>query len=170
MPTPTYTALANITLGSAASTITFSSIPATYRDLVLVMAERNTTDDVGFVMRFNGDSGSNYNYVLARGGDIGGVVSNQASSQTQMFVGGWSFGNGTSFPAPITIDIMDYSATDKHKTVLDRFQTRRNDGSGETGMMAGRWASTSAITTILLYPTSSIFAANTTVALYGIAS
>ena len=36
MPTPTYTPLANVTLASTTSTVTFSSIPATYRDLLVV--------------------------------------------------------------------------------------------------------------------------------------
>jgi hypothetical protein len=38
MPTSTYVALATTTLGATAASVTFSSIPATYRDLLLVNA------------------------------------------------------------------------------------------------------------------------------------
>jgi hypothetical protein len=169
MPTPTYTALATVTLGSSASSVTFSSIPATYRDLILVMSATNTTNDITWSMRFNGDTGSNYNIVLARGGDIaGGVASNSAASDNAMFIAGWTFGQGTTNPTPITISIMDFSATDKHKTILNRFQTQRDNGNGETGMLAGRWANTSAITSLNVFPNSSTFATGSTISLYGV--
>jgi hypothetical protein len=170
MPTPTYFPLANITLGSSASSVSFSSIPASYRDVIVVLSSINTVDDTGYSLRLNGDTGSNYNIVQARGAFDNNTRSNSETSVAQMFLAGWSIGQGTSSPTPLVIQFMDYSATDKHKTVLIRSQTRRNDGSTEVGMLAGRWASTSAIDTIRFQPSSGSFAANTTVSLYGIAS
>jgi hypothetical protein len=59
MPTPTYIPLATVTLGSADSSVTFSSIPATYRDLILVLnGTRSTTS--GVRARANADAGANY--------------------------------------------------------------------------------------------------------------
>jgi hypothetical protein len=56
----TYEAIATQTLGSAAASVTFSSIPGTYTDLVLVVAGTLTTGTENIVMQFNGDTGSNY--------------------------------------------------------------------------------------------------------------
>jgi hypothetical protein len=162
------TALATITLQLAASEVAFSSIPNTYRDLVLVVSAANTMNDITWSMRINGDSGANYNYVLARGKSIAPITESQAAaSQTSMFIAGWSFGQGTTNQTPLVIQFMDYSATDKHKTLLNRFQTQRNDGGNEVGMLTGRWASSAAISSITLFPNSSTFAVGSTFSLYG---
>ena len=63
MATPTYIALATTTLSSAVGSVTFSSIPAGYRDLVLV-AEGLTSGATSNVrMQFNSDTGNNYSLV-----------------------------------------------------------------------------------------------------------
>jgi hypothetical protein len=164
-----YIALATTTLGSTASSVTFSSIPATYKDLIVVVSAANSTNDVTWSMTFNSDTGANYSYVLARGFSSTSAQSQSLSGQTSMFIAGWSFGQGTATQTPLVLQIMDYSATDKHKTLLNRFQTQRNDGSNEVGMLAGRWGSTNAINTVRLFPNSSTFAAGSTFSLYGVA-
>jgi hypothetical protein len=160
MPTPTYTALATVTLGSAANSVTFSSIPATYRDLVLVHNNLGTTNAVDAVMRFNGDSGSNYNRVFMYT-DVSTIQSSSASNQTSLSL---------FFPRTtvgfVSLQIMDASATDKHKTVINRASV--SDFISWAG--AGRWASTSAITSIYLAPATGQFATGFTVSLYGIVS
>jgi hypothetical protein len=60
---------------------------------------------------------------------------------------------------------MDYSVTDKQKTVLSR-----TNSSFGTDITAGRWASTSAITSVTVYPSSGDFEIGSTFALYGIVS
>jgi hypothetical protein len=150
MPTPTYTPLATVTLGSSASSITFSSIPATYRDLVLVANKSDSTD---LSLRFNGDTGSNYFRVFMI--DFGGAGASGSQTNTKIDIGG---GNLT------LVNIMDYSTTNKHKTVLDRMNS-----AGRVQADAQRWANTSAITTVLISSSSS-FAAGATFNLYGIVS
>ena len=160
MPTPTYIALANTTLGSSTSSITFSSIPATYRDLVLVIDNATTSVNQQFNFRFNSDSGSNYNHVYAASVAAGPESAGQ-SNQAQGRLGniGTSAGNHIA-------QIMDYSATDKHKTVLVRSNIV---GASQTWMLANRWASTSAITSLQVF-TGNTMPAGVTFALYGIAS
>jgi len=65
---------------------------------------------------------------------------------------------------------MDYSATDKHKTVLVKRGV--SDATGySVGMEAGRWASTSAITSINIFDQSGdTFDAGSSFALYGVAA
>jgi hypothetical protein len=64
------------------------------------------------------------------------------------------------------MNIMDYSATDKHKTYI----FRDNIASSLVVAQVGRWANTTAISTVALISSSSTFVVGTTVALYGIAS
>lgn len=158
MPTSTYTALATTTTSGGETSVTFSSIPATYRDLVLVVQPIDTTTNGGR-MRFNSDSGSNYSYVY-----MGGTGSAAESySGTTNGVASWV---AQSTISTVIFQIMDYSATDKHKTVLDR--SSRSDARVRAA--ATRWANTSAITSIELNLQGADFSAGSTFSLYGIAS
>ena len=58
----TYEPIATTTLGTAAASVTFSTISGAFTDLVLVMAFANTGVGNGndILMQFNSDSGSNY--------------------------------------------------------------------------------------------------------------
>ena len=162
MPTPTYTALANITLGSSASSVSFSSIPASFRDLVLVINADGTSQTELYV-RMNGDTASTYTAIRMQGS---GSV---AASATYSGTGGMRLnGNGdimTDFSFNAVIQLLDYSATDKHKLLLSR-----TSSSGGVDANAGRWPSTSAITSVRAYPNVGSFDVGSTFALYGIAS
>jgi hypothetical protein len=159
MPTPTYTALATVTLGSSASSVTFSSIPATYRDLILVSKPIATSGAIESALRFNSDSGTNYSVAVMFGtgsttGSFGGAGSTYVS-----LVDAITSGNNISIA-----QVMDYSATNKHKTIL-----LRRDFPGEaTAASAGRWANTVAITTVSITALSSTYAAGSTFNLYGV--
>lgn len=160
MPTPTYTALATVTLASSAASVTFSSIPATYRDLVLVGSVKHTTSNGGYIAyRLNGDTGTNYTmvYMLGNGSSAASAaVSSDAFGR---------FGNGGTSDFQTTVfNLFDYSATDKHKTAL----SRTNIVSLYTLAYATRWANTSAVTSIQLFPDSGNFATGTTFNLYGV--
>jgi len=79
MPTPTYTPLATVTLGSATSSVTFSSIPATYRDLILIF-DGTRTGNNNVQYRFNSDTGTNYSTVIAAGNGSGTTSSAESLS------------------------------------------------------------------------------------------
>ena len=139
--------------------MTFSSIPATYRDLVLVY-RGTTASDVTTKLRLNNDAASNYSLVYMYGYS-GGTLSGIASG-TSLDIAG----SGLSGVTSIT-QIMDYSATDKHKTLLVR------GGSvfaGDVVAYAQRYASTLAVVEMFLFPASGNFSSGSTFALYGIAS
>jgi hypothetical protein len=165
MPTPTYTALANITLGSSASSVTFSSIPATYRDLVLVINGSNTANAT-LQSQFNGDTASNYTVVDAFGSGSSPSSSTSGANTAMNLTQNGAIGAGR---VAFVVQFMDYSATDKHKTVLVR---KNMDGSSfpGVGMVAGRWASTSALNSIRLAPSGGSFTSGSTFSLYGIAA
>jgi hypothetical protein len=149
------TALATITLGSAASSVTFGSIPATYRDLRLIANFGTTATGVVTIIYPNSDTGNaSAVYMLGTG-------SATASGTTANI----EFGNtGSSAKSLTTMDVMDYSATDKHKTFL----VRAGDAGSFTIAYANRWASTAAITSLQIYAPGSTLTAGSTFALYGI--
>lgn len=153
------TALATLTLGGSQATVTFSSIVGTYRDLMLIIQDTGSGTE-GLRIRINGDTGSNYSYVLMAGD--GSSASSGSGSMTELI-------GGLVYSASISNSIyhfMDYSATDKHKTVL----SRNNNASVNTVATAQRWASTAAITTLLVYPTAGTFAAGSIFTLYGVSA
>ena len=155
MPTPTYTALATVTLASTAATVTFGSIPATMRDLVLVVNGK-TSANQATGLRFNSDSGSNYTMVR--------MFTTSSSTSTTTY-GLLTTGDPTADTLSIA-QIMDYSATDKHKTFL----VRSNIPANNTAAHAVRWANTAAITTVAVEAISTTWAVGTTFGLYGIVS
>ena len=166
MPTPTYTALATVTLGSSASSVTFSSIPATYRDLILVSSVACTSTGDTMRLRFNGDTGNNYNWVFMNGTGST-VTSSQQSNQNQL-----DFSAFVGIPTVVgrynnILQIQDSSATDKHKTILSRTNQDGDTFPGTTAL-AGRWANTSAITSINVFTSTFNFIAGSRFDLYGV--
>jgi hypothetical protein len=154
MPTPTYTPVATVTLASSAATVTFSNIPATYRDLILVVS---ATGGNYSYFTINGLSTSIYNRVRMQG--------NGTSTFT-------STGNATvGFMADLTTQrtaevhhFIDYSATDKHKSIL----SRNNTPDVNTVAQAHRVATTNAITSISIAAEASTFGISSTFNLYGV--
>jgi hypothetical protein len=157
VPTPQYTALATTTLVSSASSVTFSSISGSYRDLLLI-AQPKSSSTIGIVVRFNSDSGANYSFVRMNGNGSS-ATSNSYTSQTSIDLADSLAAGGDSG----IMQIMDYSATDKHKTVL----VRSDSPSDVTRAIVGRWANTSAITTVAV-TTSGTMLSGTTLSLYGV--
>lgn len=158
MPTPTYTALQTITLGSTASSVTFSSIPATYRDIHLVMTTPSWTGAADMLFRLNGDTGSNYSLVRVQA--LSGDVSSGTASGTSQYYGVAIYSGAVM----ATATWLDYSATDKHKTALHRMHQEDD----YVWMAASRWASTSAVTSLSLFLNSGSYPVGSTFSLYGI--
>jgi|LakMenEpi03Aug12_release.lakeMendotaPanAssembly.Ray.scaffolds.fasta_scaffold276057_2 hypothetical protein len=160
MPTATYIALANLTLTSSDASVEFTSIPDTYRDLVLVAQTKATGNTYGRV-RVNGDTGSNYVRIRMfgnSGGASSGVNTLAAFDLSDLNTTDWNFD---------TLHFLDASATDKHKTVLIRSS---QTNVSEVSAQGGRFASTSAITSITILTNSNAFEVGSTFALYGIVS
>lgn len=156
MATNTYVALQTITLGSAAASVTFSSIPSNFRDLICVVTGQ-AASNASFGARFNGDSTGHYRFVRYQGD--GSSVSNGESTTLTYALAGRISG---SFESSQIFQVMDYSANDKQKTVLAR-------GNGDfVRSNVAVWPSTAVITSMQVFPDSWNFDAGVTVSLYGI--
>lgn len=162
----TYEPIATTTLGSNASSVTFSSIPQTYTDLVLVISTVPYTNSEGSIrMRFNSDSGTNYSSTYLFG-DSGGAQSGRASNSTNIPL---SYGNALNNPryTSIIAQIMNYSNTTTYKTVLNR----NGFATDWTAAFVSLWRNTNAISTIVVDVTYIYdIGAGSTFTLYGIKS
>ena len=159
----TYEPIATTTLGSAAANITFSSIPATYTDLrVVVVATALVNSNTGFY--FNGDTSALYS-VTRISGD-GTTPYGSQSSGDGRFVLGYAGRVSTTIPAMITLDLFSYAGS-TYKTGLC---TLIDDENGSRGLdyVVGLYRSTTAITSVTFITPSGNVAAGSTATLYGI--
>lgn len=149
-------------LSSATASVTFSSIPSSYRDLRLVMQFGYSGSGGTPIVQLNGDTAYNYNYVVMEGN--GASTFSSTGNQPGMTL---TFRTPpTSATAIVTLDILDYSATDKHKTGLSRY----NDAAAWVNATSNRWSSTSAVNSLTItFVSASTFPTGSTFALYGIA-
>lgn len=163
----TYTPIATQTLGSTQTTITFSSIPTTYTDLVLEMAPIANSTAFHIFFRLNSDAGSNYSWTLV-GGDGTSAGSTRLSSQTEGRLTYYAAVRSGS-PSVTTVNFQNYSNSTTKKTIISR-NSRASDGTEGT---VNLWSNGTpqAITSISLYDTGGqAFAVGSTFTLYGIAS
>lgn len=165
MASGTYIPIATATLGSTAAEYTFSSIPQTYTDLVLVMnMVPNGSGSGTFIV--NGDTGTNYSYSALVGLETTGTG---VSFRDQNITSGFWLSSGSALTDSnnLHLDVlnfMNYSSTNKYKTIINR----ENPGQfGYVGLWTNMWRSTSAITSITMKAATS-FLTGTTFTLYGI--
>ena len=165
MPTPTYDLIASNVLSSSASSVTFSSIPGTYRDLVLVATIQTVGPDFSLTRaRFNSDTGANYNWVVMSGnGSTANSSSTSGETYLQLYFASTA---NVGDIQQMRLMLMDYSTTNKHKSGL----VRADEANGGTDAFATRWASTSAINAVEIYAAGNNFASGSTFYLYGIVS
>lgn len=157
-----YIALATTTLSSAASSVTFSSIPATFRDLRLVFSGTLSANG-SIVFQLNSDTGNNY-FLTGMTGSALGARSNNLTYFAGA-VAGVQEGVTANIVSTGTLDIFDYSQTNKHKTTL----ARGSGGASLTDASSTRWANNSAVTTLRIFNNGGNLNSGTTLSLYGIA-
>lgn len=173
----TYIPIATTTLGSAVASYTFTSIPQTYTDLVLVTCLQNTAVFADAVLQVgNGsiDTGSNYSSTFLTGnGTTASSARQTTATYTWLDYNGAPPIGGSSFNIAIT-NIMNYSNTTTYKTWLTRASSGelKSGSSGGVDAIVGLWRSTSAINQIKVSipGTSTLLNTGSTLTLYGIAA
>ena len=160
MPLPsTMTPIATQQLTANAASLTFSSIPQNYTDLVLITSGATQPAGGGAAfLRFNGDTGSNYSYLYMFGSGSStatGRFANQSGVPTNRH--NTTEGGGIGH-------IMNYANTTINKATISH-------GAGNNIAIAylGLWRNTAAITSITVFPESGPgWAVGFTATLYGI--
>lgn len=160
-----YTLIATQTLTTATASVTFSSIPNTYKDLVLECFTRSTGASDALCIQFNGDTGSNYSFTQLYGTGSS-ALSNRGSNQTFIATTPELSSSAAGTYAPDYFQIMSYSNTSVNKTVLVR---RNSTSSGlVVGSQACLWRSNSAISSILVFSQSAQLASGTAIKLWAV--
>ena len=165
----TYKPIATNTLTGTATSVTFSSIPSTYTDLVVVQTFPNSqTTGPYTAFQFNGDTGTNYSstYLVAYNGSLDGTGTTNIANIR--------LGNSSYLANSVCIThIMNYANTTTYKTVVSRVNFGQpSAGMRESAINVGMWRSTSAINEvkILVALSASSFVSGSTFTLYGIAA
>ena len=159
----TYEPIQTYTLSSAATTITFSSVPSTYTDLRLILTSQSTTSN-GAYLRFNNDTGSNYSYTYLRGNGTDATSSNSSNDGNPNLLIPLE---GSSRYSLNIIDVLSYVGS-TYKTALIS-DNGSNIGAGSIWRIVGMWRNTAAIATMTLTSVSSSdFLTGTVATLYGI--
>lgn len=158
----TYDSIASTTLGSAAASVTFSSISGSYTDIVAVCNIKGDSGNIGCEVQLNSDTGSNYSTTQLQ---VYGatVASNGYSNQTSIFLTS-QYASGTNEWTVVLWNFQNYSNTTTNKTVLGRYSRQTNEVSAGVGL----WRNTAAITTIKFTATGGSFVTGSTFTLYGI--
>jgi hypothetical protein len=141
-----FESIATTTLTGNQTTITFSSIPATFTHLQLrVFARTNRTsqNEANLLIRFNNDTGSNYAYHDLYG-DGASVTASGVANQTSIIANRLTGAGATaSIFGAIVVDVLDYTSTNKNKTVRALGGVDRN-GSGGLSFSSGLYFATPA--------------------------
>lgn len=154
----TYTPINTTTLTSNTAAITFSSIPSTYTDLVLI-SNFGATTGANNSLTFNSDTGNNYSDT-----DLGTDGSTASSSRLTNFAYIRAGYVDTSSERSMSIvNIMNYANTSINKSVLLRW-----DSNSYTYSRIGLWRNTNAITTVTCTASAGLFTTGSTFTLYGI--
>jgi hypothetical protein len=162
MPT-TYEPIATTTLGSAASTITFSSIAATYTDLRIVLV-CTTSSATNIRLRYNNDSSTLYSITtLYADGSTAASDTRGTLDALSWTVGG---GSSTTIPHLYTADLFSYAGSTNKTTLMERSEDK--NGSGSVARIVGLYRSTTAVSRIDLLAIGQTFSTGTTATLYGI--
>lgn len=176
--TNSYESIATTTVGAGGTaTITFSSIPSTYKHLQLRIISRSdlaTSDTDSLALRFNSDTGSNYAYHFLTGNGATATASAAASQSAAILGGEPSNSHTSSVFGAFVVDILDYANTSKTKVIRSLGGYDANGvgtDKGEIRLSSSLWNSTSAITDISLKSGGSFnrgFTQYSSFALYGI--
>lgn len=162
--TNSYESIQTVTVSTAVSSITFSSIPSTYKHLQIRGIAKWGTAYTGYSrIQFNSDTGANYTQHRLEGSGSAASAAGY-TGETSSILG---FNSDTQWGANVT-DILDYTNTNKYTTIrtLGGFDA---NGSGYIAFSSGLWLNTAAITSIVLQPSNGVtFVQYSQFALYGI--
>jgi hypothetical protein len=163
--------IAMVNVGSAgSSTISFTSIPQTYKHLQLRLIARGgsgSSNDSYMNLTFNSVGSSVYSAHQLYG-DGSSSLANAFSSQSVIYTNRIAGGstNASTF-GTVVMDILDYASTSKYKTVRTLGGWDAN-GSGRIALSSGLYQQTTAITSLTLTPEAGNFPQYSQFALFGI--
>jgi hypothetical protein len=176
--TNSYESIATVSVGGGgSSTISFTSIPSTYKHLQIRWIAQTNRGTFGFddlKFNFNSDTGSNYTFHTVYGNGASAVADNAINANAaRMYNGAGTQVSGAWWASGVA-DLLDYADTNKFKTMRTLVGCDLNGNSpgtlhGRMDLFSNLYRSTTAISSITIASdTASTFQNYTQFALYGI--
>jgi hypothetical protein len=165
----TYQLISSNVLTSSAASVTFSSIPSTYTDLVLRYSARNDDTTTILLVRFNGDTATNYSNTILRGSGSAASSLSYNTTRTSLFqqdgiepstMVANTFNNAEIYIPSYTVS--------QNKPMSSFTVTEDNSTTAYMSAIADLWRNTAAITSINLSSNGGNIAAGSSFYLYGI--
>lgn len=168
--------IAEVVTSGSATNVSFTAIPAIYRALRLCVHGRGTkvATSVDVRVRFNGDTGNDYDLAFGQGGGDPANVAQLSPnpSPAALYIGDFA---AASAPANVadtcSFDIVGYASTVFHKSMVGLVTHKKGNSSTldiDVAFIAGWWRNTAAINQIDVFPSSGAFVNGTTVTLYAL--
>lgn len=160
----TYEPIQTTTLGSNQATVTLSSIPSTYTDIILVFNGSNSAGNDSYLVYMNGDTSALYSATYLEG-DGSTAYSSRWSNRSDIPVARGA--SSTAGADMVIVQFQNYANTSVHKSVLSRYSLGNTIGA-RTSATVGLYRSTSAISSISIKGGSGNIVTGSTFTLYGI--
>ena len=162
--------IATFTATGSESTHTFSSIPSTYKDLIIHVNARSTTSATNTEVRtrFNADSGSNYAHQRLNAANTG-TTATAATSQTSSFLGFIAAGTAPAGAIGFCEALVSAYTSTFNKSVfsLNPFRTSTTTSGQNDQTVMSTWIATATITSVEVFLAAGNFEAGSTITLYG---
>jgi hypothetical protein len=160
--TNSYESIATVTVGSGgSSSISFSSIPSTYKHLQIRATIFNSATG-GINIQYNADTAANYTYHQLYGTGTS-ALANAGTAQNSGYI---AYNNASgAYPTVAVVDILDYQNTNKYKTHRSLAGVDVNGSGGALTFFSGLWLNTAAISSLNIIGT---FTQYSSFALYGV--
>ena len=156
----TYEPIQSVTATGSSTVISFTSIPQTYTDLVVIFTGFATTGN--FYVRVNSDSSAIYSQTDIRGdGSVAG--SSRETAQSNVYIGDY-IADPISTISNAVMNFQNYTNT----TTFKSFLFRGNNPAKFVGLTSGLWRSTAAITGISVHSSGANLDSTSVATLYGI--
>lgn len=163
-----YESIATVTGDGSSASVTFSSIPSTYKHLQLrVLVRDANSNNSQYVFYFNAGASPTYgSHRLTGNGST--VTATGSASNAEMQYAAFTGTMATSTYGVAIIDVIDYASTTKNKTIRSHFGYDSN-GAGTIGLSSAVWVTTNAVTGITFYNANNNgLATGSVFSLYGI--
>lgn len=164
----TYFVITNTILTSTAASITLSSIPTTYTDLLLKTSTRVTGNAGGVYLTFNGSSTSYQGIRMQQNGGTSWQSDNNGGLTDKIFTIGQDTRAGSSYFQAMDFYIPRYQDSINHACGSHSVSSNNTTAYAYNLINAPLWSNASPITSITLTPEAGSFAIHSSVILYGI--
>jgi hypothetical protein len=170
---PTFTQIGSaVVVGSGGqASIDFTSIPATYTDLVVKLSLRVNAGSGGYqtYVRFNGDTAANYNWRNLLGTGSAALSQNTSGDTGMRITMSNSSGDTASTFGNSELYIPNYSGSTAKSVSADGV-SENNATSATADLAAGLWTGTAAITAVNIFASGANFVQYSTAYLYGVSN